>query len=88
MFYRRFFFLFFYLFIYFFFLSRQSVRVAKPHGKSLKELRLYILGHFIYTLIYGLSFEKPKNDGLLRKENTKGLILKQKGTRMAEDGED
>jgi hypothetical protein len=31
---------------------------------------------------------KPKNNGLLRKKNTKGLILKQKGTRMAEDGED
>ena len=28
---------------------------------------------------------KPKNNGLLRKKNTKGLILKQKGTRMAED---
>ena len=31
---------------------------------------------------------KPKNEGLLRKKNTKGLILKQKGTKMAEDGED
>ena len=29
-----------------------------------------------------------KNNGLLRKKNTKGVILKQKGTRMAEDGED
>ena len=31
---------------------------------------------------------KPKNIGLLRKKNTKGLILAQKGIRMAEDGED
>ena len=31
---------------------------------------------------------EPKNNSLLRKENTKGVILKQKETRMAEDGED
>ena len=36
----------------------------------------------------GLGIEKPKNNGLLGKKNTKGVILKQKGTRMAEDGED
>ena len=35
-----------------------------------------------------LSVGKPKTNGLLRKKNTNGLILKQKGTRMAEDGED
>ena len=31
---------------------------------------------------------ETKNTGLLRKKNTKGAILEQKGTRMAEDGED
>ena len=31
---------------------------------------------------------KHKNNGLPRKKITKGVILKQKGTRMAEDGED
>ena len=31
---------------------------------------------------------KPKNNSLLRKKNTEGVILKQKGTGMAEDGED
>ena len=31
---------------------------------------------------------KPKNSGLLKKKNTKGLILKQRWKRMAEDGED
>ena len=35
-----------------------------------------------------LSVGKPKTNGLLMKEKTKGVILKQKGTRMAEDGED
>ena len=34
------------------------------------------------------SVGKPKNNGLLRKKNTKKVILKQKGTRMAEDAED
>ena len=36
----------------------------------------------------GSSVGKLKNNGLLRKKKTKGLVLKQKGTRMAEDGED
>jgi len=31
---------------------------------------------------------KPKNKGLLRKKNTKGVILEQKGTRIAEVVED
>ena len=35
-----------------------------------------------------LSVGKPKTNSLLRKKNTNGLILKQKGTRIAEDGED
>ena len=43
---------------------------------------------FLRHLNYGLSVWKPKNNGLLRKKNTKGLILKQKVTRIAEDGED
>ena len=29
-----------------------------------------------------------KNNSLVREKNTKGLILKQKGTMMAENGED
>ena len=47
-----------------------------------------ILSHFFDGLNCGSSVWKPKHNGLLRKKNTKGLILKQKGTRMAEDGED
>ena len=31
---------------------------------------------------------KSKNNGLLRKKNTKGVVVEQKGTRMVEDGED
>ena len=49
----------------------------------LKELCHDILSHFFKGLV-----GEPKNNGLLRKKNTKGLILKQKGTKMAEDGED
>ena len=55
---------------------------------SLKELRHDILCHFFDGLNYGLSAGKPKNGGLLRKKNNKGVILKQKGTGMAEDGDD
>ena len=54
----------------------------------LKELLHDILSHFYESLNYGLSIAKPKTNGLLRKKNTKELILKQKGTRMAEDGEE
>ena len=54
----------------------------------LKELCRDVLSHFFDGLNYGLSAGKPKNNGLLRKKNTKGVILKQKGTRMAQDGED
>ena len=43
---------------------------------------------FLDGLNCGSSVGKPKNYGLLRKKNSKGLIVKQKGTRMAEDGED
>ena len=49
--------------------------------------RYNILSHFFDGLNYGLSVGKPKNNGLLRKKNTKGLIIGQKGTRMAEDGQ-
>ena len=31
------------------------------------------------------ALAEPKNNGLLRKNNIQGVILKQKGTRMAED---
>ena len=47
-----------------------------------------ILSHFFDGLNSGLSVEKPKHNGLLRKKNTKGVILKHKGTRTAQDGED
>ena len=54
----------------------------------LKELYHDILNHFFDGLNYSWSVAKPKNNGLLRKKNTKGVCLKQKGTMMAEDGED
>ena len=53
-----------------------------------KELRHDILSHFFDGLKHGLSARKPKTNGLLIKEKTKGVILKQKGMRMAEDGDD
>ena len=51
-------------------------------------VRQDILRHFFDGLNYGLSVAKPENNTLLRKENTKGMILEQKGTVMAEDGKD
>ena len=54
----------------------------------LKELRRDILSHFFDGLNFGLSVRTPKNNGFLRKKNTKGVILKQKETRMADDGKD
>ena len=56
--------------------------------RGLKELRHDILGHFFDGVSHGLSVGKPKTNDLLMKKKTKGVILKQKGTRMAEDGED
>ena len=47
-----------------------------------------ILSHFFNGLNYRLSVGKPKTNGLLRKKTIKGVILKQKGTRMAEYRED
>ena len=58
------------------------------YPNHLRELSHDILGHFFDGLNNGLIVEKPKNNGLPRKKNTKGVILKQKGTRMAEDRED
>ena len=55
---------------------------------NLKELRHDILSHFFEGLSHGLSVGKPKTNGLLIKEKTKGVILKKKGTRIAKDGED
>ena len=55
---------------------------------SLKGATSRFFGLFLRWLNYGLSVGKPKNNDLVRKKNTKGMILKQKGTRMAEDGED
>ena len=53
-----------------------------------KELRHDILSYFFDGLSHSLSVGKPKTNGLLMKEKTKGVVLKQKGTRMAEDGDD
>ena len=50
---------------------------------SLKELSHNILSHFFDGLSCGSIDGKPDNSGLLRKKNTKGVILKQKGTAMA-----
>ena len=47
-----------------------------------------ILSHFFDGLSHSLSVRKPKTNDLLKEEKPKGEILKQKGTRMAEDGED
>ena len=55
---------------------------------GLKGLRHDILSHFFDGLSHCLSVGKPKTDGLLVKEKTKGVILRPQGTRMAEDGED
>ena len=44
--------------------------------------------HFFYGINYGKSVVIPKSNGLLKKKNTKGMILEQKGARIAEDGED
>ena len=55
----------------------------------LKKLRHDILMSFFRRPKLRLKcWETYKNNGLLGKKNTKGLILKQKGTRMVEDGED
>ena len=56
-------------------------------GGLLKELHHNILSHFFDGLNCSSSVGKPKNNGLLWNKNTKGLILKQIGTRMAEDGD-
>ena len=48
-----------------------------------RELRHDILSHFFDGLNYGLSVRRHKNDGLLRKKNTKGVIL-----RIVENGKD
>ena len=71
--------------------SQQEAREKGARGHDwywFQELRHDILSHFFYGVNYGLSFGKLKNNGLLRKKKTEGVILKQKGTRMAEDGED
>ena len=70
-----------------FVLAQSNFYLPKPK-QTLKELRHDILSHFFDGLSHGLSVGKPKTNGLLMKEKTKGVILKQKGTRMAEDGED
>ena len=41
-------------------------------ARCLKELRHDILGHSFEGLNCGLSAEKPKNNGLLRKKTPKG----------------
>ena len=46
------------------------------------------MSHFFDGLNYGLSAVKLKNYDLLRKKNTKRVILERKGTRMGEVGKD
>ena len=45
------------------------------------------LSHFFDGPNYGLNVGKLKTNAFLRKKNTKGLIVKQKRTRMAADGD-
>ena len=54
----------------------------------LKELRYDNLSLFIDGLNHGSSVGKPKNYSYVWKKNSKRETLKQKGTRMAKDGED
>ena len=44
----------------------------KIKGEYTRKLRHNLLSHFFDGLNYGLSVAKPKNNGLLRKKNTKG----------------
>ena len=46
------------------------------------------LSNFFDTLITVKVLGNLKNSDFLRKKNTKGVILKQKGTRMTENEED
>ena len=61
-----------------------SLCLEHTTGAHLKELRHDILSHFFDVLNCGSAFGKIKNNGVLRKKNTKELVLKQKVTRMAE----
>ena len=65
---------------------------AKP-WMSVNQSERIIIKSFYRVLLWRPKLRlngiaKPKNNGLLRKKNTKGVILKQKGTRMTENGED
>ena len=68
--------------------NQQLFHERALYRRGLKELRHDILSHFFDGLSHVLSVVKPKSSGLLMKEKTKGVILKQKRTRMAEDAED
>ena len=71
-----------------FFRNLSEMKLEKSTRK-LKKLRHDILSHFLNGLnVKCKGVGKPKNNGLLRKKNTKGLIQKQKGIRMAGDGVD
>ena len=70
------------------FIGKQSEGFMIGKQSILKELRHDLLSHFFEGRNYDLSVAKPKYNSLLRKKNSKGVILEQKGTRMAEDGED
>ena len=60
----------------------------EPSSLKAAELRPDILSHFYKGLNNGLSAGKYKNNGLLTKKKIEGLILKQKGSRTADDGGD
>ena len=51
-------------------------------------IRHDILSHFFDGLNCGSNVRKPVNNNLPNTKNTKGVILKQRGTRMAKNGED
>ena len=63
----------------------QLLKLSTALQWPLTELRHDIFGRFFDGVSLGLIVGKPKTYDLLMKENTKGVILKQKGTRMAED---
>ena len=65
-----------------------TVREKSGQFASWKMIDLSVILKELPHDILSPVFFKPKNNGLLRKINTKGVILEQKGTRMAESGKD
>ena len=85
------------------FISNSLAALFKSHTVRLKSCRLtvpcYILTYvkraqsryfelFLPHTKSPLSGRKPKNSSLIRKKNTKEIMINRKGTRMAKDRED